>query len=434
MSETKKLNPDDYVLILSAGGSPEPLLTSIDHYQPGYVIFVASRGSHEKVQEILRKTNVIFRHETITLSDYQNLLACVRDIRLELPKKLDVLGLPRDILLVADITGGTKVMSAALALVMLEHKSRFTYVGGDARTKNGLGTVESGHEIIMPMDNPWDAMGLVEAKTLARAFNAGQFAAAKEMANAIKDKDGEYRPFYDSLSQIIEAFRNWDIFDYRPAKTLFEAHLNKLRPYNNRAHAAFCPLFGELQKSFAYLEKAANDAAVLRKKFQPLTEDQGDAYVRDLVANARRRAERGYYDDAAARLYSAAEKTAKILLARKGVNNAAVPKTFLAEVNGELAAKHERDDGDEVKLPLTESFKLLCSLAPEHPTAQAWRKHETALANTLKSRNGSLLAHGYTPVLAEHYKDLFAVVLDFLNISEADLPDFPKIDPDSIIF
>jgi len=69
--------------------------------------------------------------------------------------------LPEDVRLVADITGGTKVMSSALTLVMMEHNhSRFAYVGGESRTKNGLGVVESGRETFMRQDNPWEVMAL----------------------------------------------------------------------------------------------------------------------------------------------------------------------------------------------------------------------------------------------------------------------------------
>lgn len=60
----------------------------------------------------------------IILSDYQDLLACVRDIHNGLTSGLQAMGLPEGSLLVADITGGTKVMSAALTLAMMEYRSR----------------------------------------------------------------------------------------------------------------------------------------------------------------------------------------------------------------------------------------------------------------------------------------------------------------------
>lgn len=44
------------------------------------------------------------------------------------------MGLPKDTPLIADTTGGCKTMSAALALVMMAFKSRFSYVDGSSRT------------------------------------------------------------------------------------------------------------------------------------------------------------------------------------------------------------------------------------------------------------------------------------------------------------
>lgn len=433
MNDDANRIPDNFVLVLSVGGSPEPLIESIKHYKPGHVIFVASRDSNAKVAEILKRTEGIGRHETITLSDYQNLLACVRDIRDELPKKLEAMNLPSDTLLIADITGGTKVMSAALTLVMMEFNSRFTYVGGSQRTKTGLGIVESGHETIIQMDNPWDAMGLREARSLVQSFNAGQFDAAREKAIFLKSRDSEYSAFYAALAVLIEAFGNWDIFNYKKARTLFKDSLGRLDSYNNRRHNNFRPLYGELKRSFAALEQAAGDAEVLKKPFEPLEAGTGAAYLRDLVANASRCAKGGHYDDAVARLYSAIEKTAKIALAQMGINNSQVQKDVLAAAGGDLANKHVCAD-KEIKLPLTDSFLLLRGLAPENPVAIAYEKYAAELDKTLKSRNMSLLAHGYNPVSAKDYQKLHAVALQFLDIGEEDLVDFPEMDINSIIF
>lgn len=434
MKDNASLAPESFVLVLSVGGSPEPLIESIRHYNPGHVIFVASRDSNAKVADILQQTGGIGRHETITLSDYQNLLACVRDMRDELPKKLDAMSLAPDTLLVADITGGTKVMSAALTLVMMEFNSRFTYVGGSLRTKTGLGIVESGHEIILQMDNPWDAIGLREARSLVQSFNAGQFAAAREKADFIRSRDSEYSSFYAALAVVIEAFRNWDIFNYKKAGALFKEGLGRLEFYNNRRHKNFCPLFGELKKAFAELEQAAKEAALLRKPFQQLEAGIGAAYLRDLVGNARRCAKRGHNDDAVARLYSAIEKTAKIALAQMGINNSRVQKDILAAAGDGLAEKYAATADSEIKLPLTDSFRLICGLAPENQVAQAYKKHAAELAKTLESRNMSLLAHGYNPVSSEDYQKLHAVALHFLDIGDGELTDFPEMDINSIIF
>lgn len=429
-----EMNPENFVLTLTVGGSVEPLIESIKHHKPKYVIFIASRDSRNCIDDILQKTGGKFRHETIVLSDFQNLLACVRDIREELRQKLDLLDLAPDTLVIADITGGTKVMSAALTLVMMEFNSRFTYVGGNVRSKVGLGTVETGHEIVFQMDNPWDAMGFMQAKSLVQSFNAGQFAEAREKADFIKSRDIEYSSFYDGLGMVIEAFRNWDIFNYRPAKKHFEQGLGRLRVYNTRKHKNFQALYTELLKAYETLEKTEKEAVILQGEFQQLAEGCGETYLRDLAANARRCAKRGHFDDAVARLYSVVEKVAKISLAQHGVNNSCLSREILGQAGVELMAKYANVGEDDVKLPLTDSFKLFCVLKQEHPLAETFRKFERDLANTLQSRNMSLLAHGYIPVKEDDYQKLFAVTLEFLNISEQNLPNFPVLETNAIIF
>lgn len=439
MTDTKLPDPHGFVLVLSVGGSPEPLIKSIQHYHPLYVIFIASRESNAKVLEIIRKTEGIEKYSTILISDHQNLLACVRDIRLQIPEKLAEMNLPENILLIADITGGTKVMSSALTLAMMEFNSRFTYVGGNKRPKNGnaednTGPVADGAEVIMPMDNPWDAIGLREANSLVLAFNAGQFEAAKEKSDFIKSRDNEFRAFYDGLGMIIEGFRYWETFDHKMGKKLLGMGLGKLQPYSNRNNPRFSALFAELEKTLAVLDAIEKESSILTEKFQPLEQDFGNAYLRDLVGNARRCAKRGHYDDAVARLYSAIEKTAKIALAQKGINNSAVSKDTLAKAGEELAAKYADEPDGEIKVPLSDSFHLLCKLDSDHQISCAYAQYRDDLAKTLENRNKSLLAHGYRPVKAEDYQKLFDVALQFLGINEEDLPEFPKLEINSILF
>lgn len=447
MSETEVLNPDNFILILSVGGSPEPLIKSINYFKPYYVIFVASKNSNAKIIEILQKTEGIKKHETITLSDFQDVIACVRDLREELPKKIEAMNLPPDILLVADITGGTKVMSSALTVAMMEFNSRFSYVGGTKRTKpDQTGTVEDGYEVILYGPNPWDALGVREAKDLTQAFNSGQFAAAKEKADTFKYRANDYKAFYDGLSLVTDAFRSWDAFNYRAAKNAFIQGLGKLYYYNNRAHKNFCPLYGQLEKCSRELEKVANEARLLDDKFQPLESGTGYAYIRDLIANAKRCAARGHYDDAVARLYSAIEKTAKITLAQRGINNSDMPKEVILKAGDELASKYgclEMEDKpgpvkekmqEKIKVPLGDSYRVLCAIAPDDPISCSYVKHADNLEKALESRNMSLLAHGYRPVNEDDYQNLYQIALSFLNIDEKDLPEFPVLEIKQILF
>jgi hypothetical protein len=68
---------------------------------------------------------------------------------------------------VIDYTGGTKNMSVALALAAIDAGCLFSYVGEDRRTRDGVGTVVSGHEVVHANINPWDHWAIRERRQAA---------------------------------------------------------------------------------------------------------------------------------------------------------------------------------------------------------------------------------------------------------------------------
>lgn len=426
---------EKYVLVLSVGGSVPPVIKSLKYYQPHWTVFVCSPQSRSQVQQILAESGVAPESEIITLSDPQDFLACVREIRQEMPKKLKAMNLPLDTFLITDFTGGTKVMSASLAIAVMEFNSRFSYVGGSERTKDGLGVVIDGSEVIMEMVNPWKAMGIFEIRDLVQAFNSGQFGAAEKKAAQLKENDQDFESFYDGLTHVIRAYDHWDKFNYRKALTELQIGNGKLKVYNNRDRQSFQSLFKVLRKDEELLKKLAQDMVKLQGKFSPLEGEEGDAYIRDLLANALRCGEQGRYDDAVARLYSAIEKSAKVALAKMGVDNSDIKSEELERMGGWLKEKYSSVSPDrKIQMPLTDSFLALGALNPENPLFKAYMARAEDLAKSLESRNMSLLAHGYIPVDKDKYNKLKEVALDFLGVNSGDLPGFPNLEESQIHF
>lgn len=423
-----------FVLICSVGGSPEPVRKSIEEQQPEHVIYVASPASRKTIRQEIEAGLAwrgIVDTNTITLSDFQNLLACVRDIRRGIEHALHEMRLPEDVRLVADITGGTKVMSSALTLVMMEHNhSRFAYVGGESRTKNGLGVVESGRETFMRQDNPWEVMALREVRNLARAFNADYFAAALETARDLADHVSENRGFYGGVRDLVQAYAQWDAFDHKNALSMLRQAINRLKPFAV-GKTRLCDQLANFEKSMGELDKVQQDAQELRSSRAALSSSAGGDYLKDLLSNARRRARAGRFDDAVARLYSAIEKNAKIaLLARHGIDNSNIDLDRVPEAMREILAE-ARDGSGPVRVGLQKSFLLLDAL--DDPLGKKYRAHEAELKKSLEARNQSLLAHGYNPVPEDACARLFAIALDFLDVREEDLPVFPQIAWKSLI-
>lgn len=438
-----KTDKENYVLFLTVGGSPEPLIESLKYFKPEYAVFICSRDSLTHLNEIMQKSgeNPIF--QSIVISDHQDLLSCVREIREEIPEILEKFRLPPSILLIADITGGTKVMSVALGLVMMEYKSRFSYVGGKqqieinedmpVRAKDGQGQVLDGQEQVYETDNPLEKLGISAAQTLVRAFNNAQYETALAMCSHLKNINNDFRSFYDGFYYIVKAYNSWDLYNYKDAQKDFKTGYIKIRTYNNRKHRDFQSLFSHLTKDSNQLEVLANDMAKLQDKFEALDEGEGEAYMLDLLANAVRRGENGLYDDAVARLYSLVEKTAKIALARKGINNSDVTREQLEMMGEDFIAKYSDKEDGKIQLPLTASFMALGALDGENRIYKSYMANADKLANALQARNKSLLAHGYNPVKKEVYDKLLNIILDFLEIRADNLPRFPRLEVAQIL-
>ena len=136
---------DPGILICTVGGSPAPVIHGIRSHRPEHVLFVCSRASVPSVKEqILPALDFLPEWNILPLPNEQDLLSCVMEIRACITAFLDARHLPADTALLGDFTGGTKVMSAALVMALMERNVQFTYTGGGQRSKDGLGVVRDG--------------------------------------------------------------------------------------------------------------------------------------------------------------------------------------------------------------------------------------------------------------------------------------------------
>jgi CRISPR-associated protein (TIGR02710 family) len=301
-------------LVVGVGGSPAPVIVSINTLRPRRIVYVASVTSRQTIRKDV-EPNIGYAlqdHETITLSDEQSLVSCVRDVLRELPGILAMWGIS-DKTVLCDFTGGTKVMSAALVLAMTHFGVRYTYVGGTSRTKNGLGVVENGKERLLRLENPWDMLAVPELAHAADLFNVCQFQAMRDIAEETARRMDIRKPFFEMLATVAEGYNLWDGFQYRQAHDRLRRAQNLLR--NLGALADCAPLrsfLAGLSGNIAFLDRVQCDvqpyvAASGSARGIPRDTDAGQAFLLDLVANAKRRAASGRYDDAVARLYSAME-------------------------------------------------------------------------------------------------------------------------------
>lgn len=391
------------LLICSVGGTPEPVAAAIRHWRPARVMFLCSDQTRASIDPALDAASGAggptispgCTDQTL-LRNPQDLQQTLRDLR---PLDQHVQSWQQrgdDYAVVVDFTGGTKVMSAALALVARRWKCTFAYVGGQERNKNGVGVVVSGRETQFSQFNPWDTFGYQAVEDAIAVFNHGGYAAAAALLDsAVKNADKpEVKRELSTLKSLIDAYAAWDRFDHKSAAKRFD---DALKNRNNLA--AVFP--HDAPSLIARLERHRDCVAKLAAQKDPTA-----AWVEDLLHNARRRAAECRFDDAVARLYRACEALAQVRLREHHdiADTKAVPLQYLPEaLRAEWAG---RARNGRIMLALKDAYALLTALGDD----LGRRFGELELGHDQKSplvaRNQSILAHGFQPVGQTVYDQL----------------------------
>ena len=418
-------------LLISVGGTPDPVIYSIDWNAPEKVIYFCSRDSRKEVRTNIepRLTHQPQDTQVITTPNEQSLYASVKILNDKLPECLEDFGLDfSDVH--ADFTGGTKPMAAAIVLALADRGCNYSYVGGVDRDRKGLGVVLAGREQMLYADNPWDALGRDPLRLYATHFSRCRFSLAQQVAQKAAARSTDLQPLFAALAIVAEGYGRWDNFDHSAARNLLQRSLTPLQTL------PFCDIGQNLTQAFArsvpealdHLDRTKTDLLTLEGK---KCSDSGDgrALLLDLLSNGIRRAEREHkYDDAVSRLYSVVEKSAKIRLKlHHGIDNSKIsPADIPAGTQDCLLDAVSCNPDGTYKFPLYRSYALLAAL--NDPLGKLYVEQEQDLRKVLDIRNSSLLAHGFKPVSEATYGKLLAIALRFCDVERETLPDFPFFD------
>jgi CRISPR-associated protein (TIGR02710 family) len=410
--------PAEHVLLIcSVGGTPQPVASAIRHWRPARVMFLCSEQTRASINAALAGAGAAgdpaippgCTDQTV-LGDPQDLPQTLRDLRpldehvRSWQKRGEGYGV------VVDFTGGTKVMSAALALVARRWKCTFAYVGGHERSRNGVGVVVSGQEHQFTQFNPWDALGYQAVEDAVTVFNHGGYAAAAHLLDEARNSAGrpEVKRELATLGAVVDAYAAWDRFDHKEAEQRFADALKN----RNDLYAIFPH---EASSLFARLERHRGRVAELAGQKEPTAE-----WVADLLHNARRRAAERRFDDAVARLYRAFEALAQIRLRQQhgieDTKNVCVEK-LPAALRAQWAGR-ARDGA--VMLGLQDAYRVLKECGDD----LGRRFFELGLADDQRSplvaRNQSILAHGFEPVGTAVYDQLHERLGSLASLDHAD--------------
>ncbi|MFC1730375.1 TIGR02710 family CRISPR-associated CARF protein [candidate division KSB1 bacterium] len=410
-------------LLISLGGATAPVVVSIKYHKPEYLLFYTSKQTQKHVPTVLEAARGFFgTHDSIVTQSSDEFDVCFETLYRGLPRKMKLYGISRDELIV-DFTGGTKNMSAAMALATAEFTRQFSYVGGKERTKEGTGIVIDGEEYVEISRNPWDVMAIPIRKRVGILFNKARFASARYELEMIKDNVSPHlKRLYGALSDIISGFYYWDNFMYSQAVGPMNKGVRELCDYAKAAGENTLDDWGvHVKKLFPHIEELRN---------QQSNNEFKDEFIIDLISNAQRRAvKENKFDDAVARLYSCIERIAKIRLLREyKLNNSKIrPEDLPISIREDFKKRFYDRDDKCIKIGLYHSYQLLDALNDPVGTDFMKRyKHE--IKPLLKTRNFSPLAHGIDPIKQNTYDKFFRQVCNLYGIDESHLTMFPDLE------
>ena len=436
-------------LILSCGGSPEPLKFCIRDYEPDFIYFLCSSTSIDIAENIVKECKINDDQFNIKIiqnpESLEDSFAKSHEVIQELQLNFDNIHV--------DFTGGTKPMVSGLVLAAIGEKCTYSYVGTDnfeGRDKNGLGLVLDGFESIKNQRDPYDVFAVMEFNRGIEFFNMYQFEAAKtNFKKAIEKLESEnLKEIAKMFVNIVEVYDSWDkfnnLFNKKPIKTAFFNIINAIENSNNLneyfigSHSEF---YNQLKNNWDFLE-----LKVSRKGMIEL--DNVKYYLPDLLNNAYRRIEEGKYDDAVARLYRSIELIAQIGLTNEGIIKKSVLKQNKEfkidldiigslddeEIKSFIYQMHEYENAlrwgkSHIGIGSDQSFRLLSKFDIDYAKEYL---NDKKIKSNVGSRNASILAHGLNPIDGKKANKLYSQVLNYAKktfpeiVKYMDMAEFPK--------
>jgi CRISPR-associated protein (TIGR02710 family) len=426
MSESERQPEAPTVLVCTVGGSDAPIRTALRRMRPDVVWFLVSDGKQGKSSRpIVEGDDGLGRAEgcptacvvkEVPADDPDRTLALCRSYFVEIKRRHPTARI------IADYTGGTKSMTGGLLMAAFaEPGIAVQFMRG---SRPDLDRVEDGTE--EPVAMPADFVTADRTfRTAAQAVEEQDYAAAERILKklSLALARSRYRPpqgwskRLEIAKQWCGVMADWDAFRHTRAWRAAEA-----------AWDGGAPL-GEALAATGHLEPLRRLA----------TEREGPGWTvcADLWLNAQRRAGRGRFDDAVARLYRLVEAVAQTQLRQRyRLESEAIPWDALPDEMKRAERHAYTPQGRKVaRLGLNRLIEFLRSRDPDDPVAARYlsqaRDGKLEGPSWLGSRNRSILAHGFTTVTEQDWEIAEGWVRqNFAEFwKEAQFPQLPNVPP-----
>ncbi len=323
--------------------------------------------------------------------------------------------------LVVDMTGATPAMAAALSLASITSTSRVVVLGqaNILSPADGEAVTVEGRERVWLQGNPWDEAAAGSRREGCELFNRGAFGPAASLFRQIEARvSGGQKPFYRALADLAEGYALWERFHYRQAWDKLKTAVKALEMASVwGGPPGLNSVLPAVKQNAGFLEKLVLDPQEIK-----------EAVAFDLLAHARRRAEVDHHFEAAiATLLRALEAFAQYQLFKQHrIKTWDVRPEQLPEALRESCRTCYLDDVDgKYKLPLQAQFRALAGLGDQ--MGQAFLTQWAKMKPLLDAANHAVLGHGFEPVKAERFHQLYDIVVKLTGVSESSLPKFPTL-------
>jgi CRISPR-associated protein (TIGR02710 family) len=323
--------------------------------------------------------------------------------------------------LVIDVSGATPAMAGAMMLAATPYCSRIVAVGfsagatGDEEDRITL----NGQDRLWIQGNPWDEAAGSARRDGCDLFNRGAFGPSASLFRQLESRvSGGQKPFYRALADLAEGYGMWERFQHRSAWDKLKTSLKAL----DMAAVWGGPpglkhLLPALKHNIGFLEKIILDPGEVK-----------EAMAYDLLAHAKRRADADHHIEAAvAGAMRGLEAVAQHhLWKHHRIKSWDVQPELLPQALQEHCRTCCLDDVDgKYKLPLLSQFRALAGLGDT--MGQAYLAQWTKMKPLLDAANHAVLGHGFEPIKAERFHQLYEIILKITAISDGSLPKFPLL-------
>jgi CRISPR-associated protein (TIGR02710 family) len=321
--------------------------------------------------------------------------------------------------LVLDMTGATAAMAGAMLLSAMPFCSRVVSMQTPLSQATGETVAFEGREAVWVQGNPWDEASIAARRDAADAFNRGLFGAATGLFQGLEMRvSGGQKPLYRALADLAAGYGLWDRFQYRQAWEKLKGGLKALEMASVwGGPPGLKTVLPAIKQNVGFLERLVLDP-----------HDVKEGLVYDLLAHARRRADVDHHHEAAVKaVLRALEAFAQFRLWKHHRVKSwdAQPEQLPPALQETCRTCLVSDVDGKYKLPLVMQYRSLAGLGDE--SGQAYLAQWSKMKPLMDAADQAVLGHGFEPVKAERFHQVYEVTLKITGISETSLPVFPAM-------